>query len=350
MIEDLVTEWGGALCSTRYDEETGAFFVLAVHSRLRGPAAGGTRAKEYDSYADAVADAMRLASSMTMKMAAADLPMGGGKSVIALPAARHDLDDETWRRILTIHADNLATFNGSYWTGPDVGTTSDDMDVLYAQCGFAFGRSEAAGGPGSSAPSTAKGVHVAIKASAAEAGIGDLAGRRVALQGLGAVGMDLLELLLKDGAEVVATDIEPERCDVAREHGVQVVEPDAILDVESDVFAPCAMGGVIDVDVARRIRTSVVAGAANNALTGPDAGEELDRRGILYAPDFVANSGGAIHLVGREVLGWSAEEVSAHIDGIRGTLGEVFDAARARGISADHAARDLALSRLPLVR
>lgn len=345
MLEELITGWDGALCSTRYDQETGALFVIAVHSRKRGPAAGGTRAMHYESYADAVADAMRLASSMTLKMAAADLPMGGGKSVIALPAPRHDIDDGTWRRILAIHAENLATLNGSYWTGPDVGTSSADMDVLYAGSGFAFGRSEAAGGPGSSAPSTAQGVHVAIKAAAAEAGIDDLAGRRIAIQGLGAVGMDVMELVRKDGAEIVATDVEPERCELAREHGAQIVSADEIMGVESDIFAPCAMGGVIDIEVARSIRTSVVAGAANNILTGPEVGDELAWRGIVYAPDFIANAGGAIHLVGREVLGWSAQEVAAHIEGIAGTLGEVFAQARSTSSSADHAAHAMAESR-----
>ena len=346
MIEELITGWDGLLCSTRYDRETGAFFVIAVHSRRRGPAAGGTRAMHYESYDDAVADAMRLAGAMTLKMAAADLPMGGGKSVIALPASRHEIDGTTWRRILSIHAENLATLNGSYWTGPDVGTSSADMDVLHAESGFAFGRSEAAGGPGSSAPATAHGVHVAIAASAAEAGMPRLAGRRVVIQGLGAVGMEVLELTRKDGAELVATDVDPTRCDRARELGATVVAPDEILGLESDVFVPCAMGGVIDLETARIIRTSVVAGAANNVLTTPEAAEELARRGIVYAPDFIANGGGAIHLVGREVLGWSAEEVDAHVEGISGTLGEVFAQARSTGSSAEHAAHVLAESRL----
>ena len=346
MIEELVTGWDGVLCSTRYDQETGAFFVVAIHSLQRGPAAGGTRAMHYESYADAVADAMRLASSMTLKMAAADLPMGGGKSVIALPAARHDIDDATWRRILEIHAENLTTLNGSYWTGPDVGTTAEDMDVLHAASGLAFGRSEGAGGPGSSAPSTAQGVHVALLRAAAEAGLDDLAGRRVVIQGLGAVGMDVLRLTRKDGAELIASDIEDEKCERARELGATIVPPEDVLGLESDVFVPCAMGGLIDLDVARSIRTSVVAGAANNILTDPAVGDELARRGIVYAPDFIANAGGAIHLVGREVLGWSAQEVAAHIEGIGATLGEVFEQARSTGSSAEHAAHVLAESRL----
>jgi leucine dehydrogenase len=346
MIENVITGWDGVLCSTRFDEETEAFFVIAIHSRSRGPAAGGTRAMHYESYEDAVADATRLASSMTLKMAAADLPMGGGKAVIALPAARHDIDEDLWQRILAIHAENLSTLRGSYWTGPDVGTGSADMDVLHAASGFAFGRSEAAGGPGSSAPSTAQGVHIAMLRAASEAGIDDLAGRRVVIQGLGAVGMDVLQLARKDGAEIIATDVEDELCQKARSLGAVVVEPDEILDLESDVFVPCAMGGVIDVDVARTIRTSVVAGAANNVLTEPAVGDELARRGIIHAPDFVANAGGAIHLVGREVLGWSAEEVAKHVEGIAETLGAVFAVSREQGISTERAARELATSRL----
>ncbi|AWB93743.1 Glu/Leu/Phe/Val dehydrogenase family protein [Aeromicrobium chenweiae] len=346
MIENVLTGWDGALCSSRYDRETGAFFTVAVHSRRRGPAAGGTRAMHYASHEDAVADATRLASAMTLKMAAADLPMGGGKSVIALPAPRHEIDDDLWQRILQVHAENLSALNGTYWTGPDVGTTSADMDLLHGRSGFAFGRSVDAGGPGSSAPSTAQGVYVAMRTAAAEAGMNDLAGRRVLVQGLGAVGMDVLELATKDGADVVAADLDEDRCRRARDLGAAIVRPEEVLDVESDVYAPCAMGGVIDVDVARRIRTSVVAGAANNVLVDPAAGEELARRGVVYAPDFIANGGGAIHLVGREVLGWSPAEVASHVDGIAATLSEVFERARTARLSPDRAAHDLAQSRL----
>jgi leucine dehydrogenase len=343
---DAITAWDGALCSNRYDEESGAFFTIAIHSLDRGPAAGGTRAAHYMSFGDAVADATRLASAMTLKMAAADLPMGGGKSVIALPAPRNELDDRTWERILTVHAENLATLKGSYWTGPDVGTSSADMDVLHALSGFAFGRSEAADGPGSSAPSTAQGVYVGILRAAWEAGMDGVAGRRIVVQGLGAVGMDLVRLALKDGAEVLVTDIDRAACEYAEDLGATVVSPEDVLGQESDVFVPCAMGGVVTVEVAQNIRTRVIAGAANNLLAHPDAADVLSRRGIVLAPDFVTNAGGAIHLVGREILGWTAQEVAVQVDGIAGTLGEVFRAARTRDISTQQAAVALADSRL----
>lgn len=339
MFDTHLPAWDGEVCLSRFDHETEAFFVIAVHSRKRGPAAGGTRAAVYPTHADAVLDAMRLAGAMTPKMVAAGLPMGGGKSVIALPAPRHRLSDRHWRQILDVHAASLSLLNGAYWTGPDVGTTSADMDVLHAGSGFAFGRSAEAGGPGSSAPATAAGVHLAIRTAADDAGLGDLKGRRVAIQGLGAVGLDLLERILGDGAQIVATDVDAQRCERARALGAEIVAADRILSVESDVFAPCAMGGVIDRAVAATVNTAVVAGAANNVLADPEAADELARRGIVFAPDFIANGGGAVHLVGREVLGWSTSEVGEHLDHIAETLREVFDRARASDGNVDRAAR-----------
>jgi leucine dehydrogenase len=285
---------------------------------------------------------------MTLKMIMAGLPMGGGKSTIALPKPRHEISPDHWDRILRVHARNLNTLAGSYHTGPDVGTSSDDMDVLYAASGgFAFGRSEASGGPGSSAPETAHGVFVAIRASIREAGLGDLSGRRVLVQGLGAVGYDVAERVAAAGAQVVATDVDPSRCAAARDElGAEIIGTADVMAVACDVFVPCATGGVIDDSVARTIRTRVVAGAANNVLASESAGDELARRGIVYAPDFVANGGGAIHLVGREVLGWSAASVADQVDRIEGTLEEIFAVARAEAIGTERAARLLAEERL----
>lgn len=350
-IEKVIHDWDGQLSCSRYDDETGAFLTIAVHSRRLGPATGGTRAMQYAGPDAAVEDATRLAGAMTLKMAIAGLPMGGGKSVIALPAPRHEIDPARWRRILELHAENLATLAGTYWTGPDVGTTSADMDVLHAAGGHAFGRSEGAGGPGSSAPETAHGVHVAIHAAAREAGLADLRGRRVLVQGLGAVGYDVAGRVAREGAHLVATDVDPGRCERARtELGAEVVAPDAVLTTPCDVFVPCATGGVVDEQAAREIPTRVIAGAANNLLTSEAAADELDRRGVVLAPDFVANGGGAIHLVGREVLGWSPDEVAAHVEGIGATLQEVFEVARAERISSERAARRLARERLAAAR
>lgn len=345
-IDRILHGWDGQMCTVSHDEQTGAFSVMALHSTTRGPAAGGTRAMYYDSLDDAVDDATRLAEVMTMKMAAADLPMGGGKSVLALPAPRNDLDEPTWQRLLALHGRSLSLLRGSYWTGPDVGTASADMDVLHASSGFAFGRSTGAGGPGSSAPTTAHGVHVAVSAAAARAGIDDLHGKHVVVQGLGAVGMDVVDMLIKDGASITATDIDPDRCERARALGVTVVASGEILAQESDVFVPCAVGGIVDADVAATIDTRAIAGAANNVLASTDAADMLAQREIVFVPDFIANSGGAMHLIGHEVLGWSAGDVASHVAGIAGTLNDVFNSAARDGISTEAAARRLANHRL----
>lgn len=345
-IESVLTNWDGDLTCSRFDSQTGAFFTIAVHSRVLGPAAGGTRAMTYASPTTALEDATRLASAMTLKMAAADLPMGGGKSVIALPSPRASLSAEHWRRILDVHADNLSTLAGRYWTGPDVGTTSEDMDVLHETSGFAFGRTPAAGGPGSSAPETAHGVFVAIKVAAHEAGLADLNGQRVLVQGLGAVGMDVARMVANEGANVIACDTDPSRCRAAsQEFGARIIEREAVLAQQSDVFVPCATGNLIDGEVAREIKTRVVAGAANNLLRDVAAGDILAGRGVVLAPDFVANAGGAIHLVGREVLGWTADEVHRQVENIGHTLTQLFELARSEGISTERAARILAEAR-----
>lgn len=336
-------EWDGELTSVRYDRGTGAWFVIGVHSTRLGPASGGTRAMVYPSPGDAVADACRLAGAMTLKMAVAGLPMGGGKSVIALPAPRAELGEATWRRILEVHAANLELLGGNYTTGPDVGTCSADMDVLAGLTPHVFGRSVAAGGPGSSGPMTALGVFAAIRAGVAEAGFDGVDGLRVLVQGLGAVGADVARLAADAGAKLIVTDVDPARCAaVADELGAEVVGTGAVTTRECDVLVPCATGGLITAEVAETLPTAVVAGAANNLLADPYAAEVLRRRGIVHAPDFVANAGGAIHLVGRGVLGWSADAVADRTRAIGDTLIGVFADARTHGTTTVTAAQDLA--------
>jgi leucine dehydrogenase len=349
-IETVLPSWDGELCSVLFDRGTGAWFVIAVHSTRLGPASGGTRAMVYPSVGDAVADATRLAAAMTTKMAVAGLPMGGGKSVIVLPAPRAALGDGHWRRILRVHAENLQKLGGTYTTGPDIGTSSADMDVLRETTPFAFGGSAATGGPGSGAPATALGVFTAVRAAVAEAGLGDghggVAGLRLLVQGLGAVGARVVELAAEAGADLLVADVDPEHCVAAEAHGARVVSPAEVTRTRCDVLVPCATGGLIDARVARTLPCAVVAGAANNQLADSDAARVLTRRGIVYAPDFVANSGGAIHIVGREVLGWTEDQVTRRTLRIGRTLRRVFADARAYGITTEQAAHDLAARRL----
>ncbi|WP_072802704.1 Glu/Leu/Phe/Val dehydrogenase family protein [Rhodococcoides yunnanense] len=343
-IEETL-EWDGELTVTRFDRETGAWFVIRLDSTVLGPAAGGTRAAQYPTLDAALADAGKLAGAMTLKMAVSNLPMGGGKSVIALPAPRKDIDPKSWTRILEIHAENLNKLNGSYWTGPDVNTNSADMDVLNDTTRFVFGRSIERGGAGSSALTTAIGVFEAIKASAHHRGLGTLDGLTVLVQGLGAVGGSVAALAADAGARLLVADTDRERLGHARALGHTVIEPDDVLTTRCDVFAPCAMGGVITANVASNLDCAVVAGAANNVLADEYAGEILNKRGILYAPDFVANAGGAIHLVGREVLGWSESTVHERAVGIGESLGRVFAISDAESSTPEAAAKKLAAGR-----
>jgi len=343
---DQTLRWSGEMTCIRYHEPTGTFLIIAIDSTARGPASGGTRAMTYENVGSAIADARRLAGAMTLKMAAADLPMGGGKSVLALPRPRHQLSADEWKRILHFHAANLELLNGSYTTGPDVGTSSADMDVLGRTTKHVFGRSTAQGGAGSSAEATARGVHASIRAGLAETGRSSLAGTTVLVQGLGAVGARLCELLAEAGAELLVTDVHPERCASAVALGARTVDPGRVTSIECHVFAPCATGGLINSETARTLPVAVVAGAANNVLADAGAAHVLAEREIVYAPDFVANSGGAIHLVGREVLGWTAETVSERTEAIEDTLRTIFADARTRGITTEQAAIDLAHARL----
>jgi len=338
--------WDGELTVTRHDRETGVSFIIRLDSTRLGPAAGGTRAAQYASLGEALDDAGRLAGAMTLKMAVSNLPMGGGKSVIALPAPRNEIDQGTWKRILTLHAENIDTLAGNYWTGPDVNTNSSDMDVLNDTTEFVFGRSAARGGAGSSASNTSLGVFEAMKATAMHRGLGTLDGLTVLVQGLGAVGGGLAVLASQAGARLLVSDTDPERLAWARQLGHAVVGNDDVLTTPCDIFAPCAMGGVLDSAVARELPASAVVGAANNVLADDEAGEILHKRDVLYAPDFVANAGGAFHLVGREVLGWSEETVGARTRRIGDTLAEVYSLAESEDIDTDRAARILARRRI----
>jgi leucine dehydrogenase len=345
-VDAVLRNWDGEFAVSSWDERTSSYLFIAVHSRRLGPAAGGTRLKTYATPADGLADACRLASAMTLKMAAANLPMGGGKSVLAV--ATVDLSPADRRHLLVRHAQNIDALGGSYRTGPDMNTGPADMDVIGEVTPYAFGRSAARGGSGSSAPDTAVGVFHGIRASVAHAyGGADLTGKRVLVQGLGAVGHPLVEMLVEAGAHVIVSDVALDRVtDLYDRLGVEVVAPTSVIGTECDVYAPCAVGGVISETTVPLLRCRVVAGAANNPLSKPSDGDVLAAAGILYAPDFVINAGGAIHLAGYESLGWDSARVDAAIHGIADTLTEIYHRADVEGISTEVAAERLAHKRL----
>jgi leucine dehydrogenase len=348
-IEELLAKWDGEAVVTRYDARHDTYLFIGVHSTALGGAAGGTRMRVYERPADALADTMRLAEGMTFKMAAAGLAAGGGKAVLAVPRlpTGRERDD-----LLLRYADLIESLHGTYRTGPDMNTSAADMDVIGERTQHVFGRSPEHGGAGSSAPDTAVGVYHGIRAACAHAfGSSSLAGRTVLVQGLGGVGRVLLDLLVRDGATPLVTDIDPERmAEAHRSTGATPVPMEEALTTACDVLSPCAVGGLLTAQSIPLLRCRIVAGAANNQLAVRDDARRLTEAGILYAPDFVINSGGALHLFGLEVLGWSAEVLAAHLAGVGDSLAEIFRTADVDGITTQAAAEALAQRRLHAAR
>ena len=345
-MEDLISRWDGETVATHRDRKSGAWMFICAHSFQLGRAAGGTRLKSYPTPTAGLADGLRLAEAMTLKFAAADLPQGGGKAVIALPSTELPAGDER-RRLLHEFGSFVSSLGGLYSCAPDMNTSSQDMDVIAEVCPYVFCKTEAAGGSGDTAPDTAVGVLHGVRAALAHAlGSDDLSGRTVAVQGAGGVGGRLIELLQEGGATVIAADVDVARVDRLRRDGVATVSPEQVLSTVCDVLAPCATGGVINAASIGGLRCHIVAGAANNQLEEPADADRLAARGILYAPDFVINAGGVLHGAGLEVLGWSHEELDRRLAGIGDTLREIFESAERQGISTDTAARQVAASRL----
>ena len=344
-FQDLLDAWDGETAVIHRDRGTGGWIFVCIHSTRRGPAGGGTRMKVYATPADGLEDAMRLSGAMTRKLAVAGLPFGGGKGVLAVPEIP---TGQPRRELLLRYGDLVESLGGTYRTSSDMNTGEADMDVISERTGYVFGRSVSAGGAGNPAVPTAVGVLHGIRASLAQVfGSDELHGRVVLIQGAGGVGSHLAEHLTEAGGSVLVTDLDPTRAGVvaARVHGDVVPAEDA-LETPCDIFAPCAVGGVLTIDTASRLRCRVVAGSANNQLAQPEAAEVLHARGILYAPDYVINSGGAIGLVGLEQLGWHQSELDAGLAQIGETLRDVYRRAEAGGISTSAAAEALAEERI----
>ena len=341
MFEELLRQWDGEEVVVRHDRETGTWIFVCVHSTILGPAMGGTRMKEYASPAEALEDGLRLAAGMTRKLAVAGLPCGGGKAVLAVPEL---LNGDARRALLERYGDLIDALGGTYVTGPDVNTGVADMDVIGARTPHVFCRSAANGGSGDPSIHTALGTFHGIRAGLLHVhGDDALIGRRVLVQGTGSVGAKLTRLLLDADAVVLVSDVDEER---ARATGAETVPPDEALELECDVYAPCALGATLSAESIPKLRCRIVAGAANNQLATPEDAEQLRERGILYAPDFVINAGGALHGIGLEQLGWDAAELDRRVEGIGETLTRIFEAAGAEGITTDEAAERLAAERL----
>lgn len=315
--------------------------IIAIHDTTLGPALGGTRLWNYETDADALVDVLRLSRAMTYKAAVAGLNLGGGKAVIIGDPKVAGKEREL---LFRAHGRFIETLGGRYITAEDVGTSVEDMECIRKETRHVAGTAGRSGDP---SPLTAYGVYCGIKAAARERyGDESLRGLRVAVQGLGHVGFHLCELLSYEGAELVVTDIDAARVQRAVEtFGAEAVAPERIYGVKAAIFAPCALGGVVNEETIPQFGFDIIAGAANNQLAEARHGHELARRGILYAPDYVINAGGLINVCG-ELEGWPAETARRKAGEIYETLRRVFELAREEGIPTHEAADRMAEQRL----
>lgn len=323
------------------DKMSGLRAIIGIHDTTLGPALGGCRMWPYVNEEDAIIDVLRLSKGMSYKNAAMGLNLGGGKTVV-LGDPRHDKSEELFRALGRF----IEGLGGRYITAEDVGTTLEDIEWIHQETQYVAGLPEKSGDP---SPATAYGVFQGMRACAqAVFGERSLRGRKVAVQGLGHVGQHLCRLLREDGTELIVTDIDPERVEYAvAEFGARAVEPKEIYDLECDVFAPCALGAVINDDTITRLKCKIVCGSANNQLKEPAHGDRLHHMGILYAPDYLVNGGGVIN-VSHEFhpAGYDKERAYAQIATIYDKIARVIAISKERNIPTYQAADWLAEDRI----
>lgn len=324
------------------DKHSGLKAIIAIHDTTLGPALGGTRMWTYDSEADAIEDALRLARGMTYKNAVAGLDLGGGKTVI-IGDPKKDKNPEMFRAFGRF----IQGLNGRYITAEDVGTNEFDMDQIHLETDYVTGITSYSGTAGNPSPVTALGIYSGMRATAKEAfGTESLSGKVVAVQGVGNVAYHLCKLLHEEGAKLVITDINKAAVNRAVEDfGAKAVDPDDIYDVDCDIYAPCALGATINDDTIPRLKAKVVAGSANNQLKTHQHGDILHEKGILYAPDYVINAGGVIN-VADELIGYNRERALKNVERIYTNLEQVFEISNREQIPTYLAADRLAEQRI----
>lgn len=318
--------------------------IIVIHDTTLGPALGGVRMWNYESEEEALNDALRLAKGMTYKNAAAGLNLGGGKAVI-IGDPKTDKSEAMFRAF----GRYVESLNGRYITAEDVGSTEDDMNKIHMETNYVVGTSVGTGS-GDPAPVTAFGIYHGIKATAKEAfGSDDLSGKTIAVQGVGQVAYRLCDYLHKEGASLIVTDINKQSVERAvKEFGAKAVEPDEIYAVDCDIFSPCALGGVINDETIAQIKAKVIAGSANNQLQSDKHGQLLHEKGIVYAPDYVINSGGVIN-VSDEMQGYNEERALNKVKTIYDQLEKVYKIAKRDNIPTSLAADRMAEERIKSV-
>ena len=323
-----------------YDEPSGLKAIIVIHDTTLGPALGGARMWNYENEDAALEDALRLARGMTYKNAAAGLNLGGGKAVI-IGDPKSDKSEALFRAF----GRYVQSLNGRYITAEDVGTTEQDMDYINMETDFVTGTS--IGGGGDPSPVTALGIYQGMKAAAEEVfGTDSLANKTIAVQGVGQVAYQLCKYLHEENAKLIVTDINEEAVHRAVQNfGAQAVGPDEIYDVDCDIYSPCALGGTINDDTIDRLKAKVIAGSANNQLLESRHGEILFEKGIVYAPDYVINSGGVIN-VSEELRGYNRERALKRVNTIYSILKTVFRISKEENIPTSVAADRMAEDRI----
>ncbi len=329
------------------NEDVGLRAVLAIHSTILGPAAGGTRMWTYASDLDAIEDAMRLARGMTYKYAAAGVNLGGGKVVIIGDPKTQK--SEMLFRALGRFINNL---RGEYLTGEDVGTTLQDMEYIRMETPYVITLSQESGGAGPIGGATAFGVLQAMKACAEETwGSANLQGRKIVVQGLGAVGYPMVEMLVKENAEVTIADIDANKvAQVQKDFGVNAMDARDVFSVDADIYCPCALGGIVNDETLDQFRVKIICGSANNQLRAERYGDELTRRGILYAPDYIANAGGTVFDTDRLWGGVNTTRGMNKVAKIYERMKQVIEISKAQNIPTYRAADRMAEERIAQAR
>ena len=345
-IFDQMAHYGYEQLVMFTDPDVGLKAVIAIHDTTLGPACGGARIWPYATEEEAITDALRLSRAMTYKAAVAGLPLGGGKAVIIA-----DSRTQKSEALLRAYGRFVDTLGGRYLTTTDVGSTGDDLEYIHQETKYVVGLPTTAGGSGDTSIMTGLGIYMGMKACAKEVwGTDSLSGKKIAMQGFGKVAYNTAHHLLKENAQLVATDVFEGALDRARSLGIDTVSPEDIYAVEADIFSPNALGGVINPDTIPRLTCRVVAGGANNQLLSEDDGEELHRRGILYAPDYVINAGGIINVESEIGAAYNSERAREKTERIYDIMGRVIQVSKIQEIPTAQAADHLAEERIAAVR
>ena len=328
------------------DAGSGLKAIIAIHDTTLGPACGGTRIWPYKSEREAMWDALRLSRAMTYKSAAADLPLGGGKGVIIA-----DSHTQKTEALVRAYGRFVDTLGGRYLTTTDVGSTGRDMEYIKQETDYVVGLPVTAGGSGDTSIMTGLGIYMGMKACAKETwGNDSLQGKVVAMQGFGKVATHTAHHLMKEDAALVVTDVFDGALDRARDLGLKVVKPDDIYGIDCDIFAPCALGGVINPETIPQLKCKVIAGGANNQLLSESDGEALHRMGIMYGPDYILNSGGIIN-VESEISGiYNADRAREKTERVYEIMERVISISKTEEIPSAKAADRLAEERLKSVQ